>query len=64
MLKTSMIEVKRMAKIELNDFEKDYENFLKTRPTFKMIQDALAEAQQKQMKSTNPLKTEYVKVKF
>ena len=64
MLKTSMVEVKRMAKIELNDFEEDYENFLKTRPTFEMIQEALAQAQQKQMKSTNPLKTEVVQIKF
>ena len=73
---TSMIELKEMLNIELEDEEKEYKMHLKTRATWQNIQNDLKQEQEKRMKmhnmtSGNTLKTEMyndkmynVKIKF
>ena len=70
-LRTSMIALKKMMNIELDDWEKEYQEHLKIRATFENIQKDLADEQAKRMKmhnttSGNLLKTEMyiVKIKF
>lgn len=75
LLRTSMIALKEMMNIELDDWEKEYQEHLKTRATFQNIQKDLADEQAKRMWSqkfkkfqerqvTKGLKREVVQIKF